>query len=106
MPRGRQASEQENSYDNMQLHSAHFRSRICNDERGERSIVKRAHIYNFFGSRDIVEFDKKRLPALSSRLNFGAVAIELIIWAPVNDVEEVNERRTGSETNTSRIRSD
>ena len=72
----------------------------------ERSIVKRAHIYNFFGSRDIVEFDKKRLPALSSRLNFGAVAIELIIWAPVNDVEEVNERRAGSETNTTRIRSD
>ena len=72
-----------------------------------RSIVKRAHIYNFFGSRDIVEFDKKRLPALRSRLNFGAVAIGLIIWAPVNDVEEVNERRrAGSETNTSRIRSD
>ena len=35
--RARRPREEVHSYDNMQLRSAHFRSRICNDERGALS---------------------------------------------------------------------
>ena len=56
-----------NSYDNMQLHSAHFRSRVCNDERG--ALSARTHITLAAGT--MWNLTKR---VFRPKLNFGVVA--------------------------------